>query len=119
DRQVVAERLQLARERLPRDANPVLAPVSSIMGEIVLLGLRPAAPAQSPDEARRQAMELRTFADVTARNRLLAVEGVSQVTVLGGLLKQYQVLTSPARLAAEEVTHQQLTDAAGKATAIA
>jgi len=119
DRQVVSEKLQLARERLPRDANPVLAPISSIMGEIMLLGVRPAAPAPTPEEALHTAMELRTFAEFTMRNRLLAVEGISQVTVMGGVLRQYQVVTSPERLAAEGVTLQQLADAAEKANVIA
>ena len=115
DRQIVAEKIQLARERLPRDANPVLAPISSIMGEIVLLGLRSTDPAAGPEKL----MELRTLAEFTVRNRLLAVEGVSQVAVLGGVLRQYQVITSPERLAAQNVTLAQLTDAAEKANALA
>jgi CzcA family heavy metal efflux pump len=108
DRQIVAEKLQLARERLPRDVNPVLAPISSIMGEIVILALRGG-----------DAMQMRTLAEFTVRNRLLAVEGVSQVTVMGGVLKQYQVVTSPERLAAQNVSLQQLTDAAEKANVLA
>jgi CzcA family heavy metal efflux pump len=64
-------------------------------------------------------MELRTLGEFTVRNRLLAVEGVSQVTVMGGVLKQYQVVTSPGRLAAQGVTLQQLADAAEKANVIA
>ena len=119
DRQVVAEKLQLAREQLPRDISPTMAPVSSIMGEVVLLGLRPAVPSVDPDEALRQQMELRTLGEFTFRNRLLAVEGVSQVTVMGGVLRQFQVITSPARLAAQRVTLQDLTAAAEKANAIA
>jgi CzcA family heavy metal efflux pump len=119
DRQVVTEKLQLARERLPRDANPVLAPISSIMGEIMLLGVRSTAELDSPQKQLDKAMELRTFAEFTLRNRLLAVEGVSQVTVMGGVLKQYQVVTSPERLAAQNVTLQQLTEAAEKANVIA
>lgn len=115
DRQIVAEKLQLAREQLPTDANPVMAPISSIMGEIMLLGLRP----ENDREAAEQAMELRTLAEFTVRNRLLAVEGVSQVTVMGGLLKQYQIITSPARLAAQNVTLQELTAAAERANVIA
>ncbi len=107
-RQVVAEKLQLARERLPRDINPVLAPVSSIMGEIMLIALRSGDP-----------MEMRTLAEFDVRNRLLAVEGVSQVTVLGGVLKQYQIVTSPERLASRNITLGQLTDAAERANALA
>ncbi|AMV22628.1 efflux RND transporter permease subunit [Planctomyces sp. SH-PL14] len=119
DRQIVAEKLQLARERLPQDANPVMAPISSIMGEIMLLGVRSTATASDEAAAATKAMELRTLAEFTLRNRLLAVEGVSQVTVMGGVLKQYQIVTSPARLAAQGVTLEQLTDAAQQANVLA
>jgi CzcA family heavy metal efflux pump len=119
DRQVVAEKLQLAREQLPDGVNPVLAPISSIMGEIMLLGVRSTADLAAPEEQAEKAMELRTLAEFTIRNRLLAVEGVSQVTVMGGILKQYQVITSPARLAAQNVTLQQLVEAVEKANVIA
>lgn len=119
DRQIVAERLQLVRDRLPRDANPVMAPISSIMGEVMLVGLRPAEAAKTSDEELKRGMELRTFGEFTVRNRLLAIDGVSQVTVMGGYLKQYQVVTSPARLASQRVTLQQLTDAAKKAYVLA
>ncbi|MEX0744394.1 MAG: efflux RND transporter permease subunit, partial [Phycisphaeraceae bacterium] len=136
DRQVVAEKLQLAQSRLPGDVRPVLAPISSIMGEIMLLGLRtsenkPGPADHEPDdepgdiehsvraEMQNSAMELRTLAEFTVRNRLLAVDGVSQVTVMGGVLKQYQVVTSPARLAAQNVTLEQLVEAAEGANVIA
>ena len=119
DRQIVAEKLQLAREKLPADANPVMAPISSIMGEIMLLGLRDTRPVDTPEQARERGLALRTLAEFTIRNRLLAIEGVAQVTVMGGILKQYQIITSPARLAAQDVTLQQLVDAGAKANAIA
>ncbi len=119
DRQIVSEKLQLARERLPRDANPVMAPISSIMGEILLLGLRSTAQVKTREAQESQAMELRTLGEFTLRNRLLAIGGVSQVTVMGGVLKQYQIITSPARLAAQNVTMKQLTEAAQKANVIA
>jgi Cu/Ag efflux pump CusA len=119
DRQIVAEKLQLARERLPAETNPVMAPISSIMGEIMLLGLRSNAKLGSSEEQAAKAMELRTLGEFTLRNRLLAVGGVSQVTVMGGVLKQYQIITSPARLAAQNVTLLQLTEAAQKTNVIA
>ena len=119
DRQIVAEKMQLARERLPADSNPVMAPISSIMGEIMLLGLRSTAELKTPEEQEAKAMELRTLGEFTLRNRLLAVEGVSQVTVMGGVLKQYQIITSPARLAAQNVSLLQLTEAAQKSNVIA
>ncbi len=119
DRQIVSEKLQLARERLPKDSNPVMAPISSIMGEIMLLGLRSTAELKTPEEQAAKAMELRTLGEFTLRNRLLAIGGVSQVTVMGGIFKQYQIITSPARLAAQNVTLDQLVTAAKKANVIA
>ncbi len=119
DRQIVAEKMQIARERLPGDVNPVMAPISSIMGEIMLLGLRSRKPPADEATAAELNMELRTLGEFTVRNRLLAVEGVSQVTVMGGTLKQYQIITSPARLAAQNITLGQLTAAAEKANVLA
>jgi len=119
DRQIVTEKMQLVRSRLPKDVNPAMAPISSIMGEIMLLGLRSNATLATPEEQKLKAMELRTLAEFTLRNRLLAVEGISQVTVMGGILKQYQIITSPERLAAQNVTLQQLTEAAAKVNVIA
>ncbi len=119
DRQIVSEKLQLARERLPSDAKVTMAPISSIMGEVMILGLRSTEPAKTPEEQLEKSMQLRTLGEFTIRNRLLAVEGVSQVTVMGGVLRQYQVITTPNRLAAESVTLEQLTKAAENANVIA
>ena len=119
DRQIVAEKMQIARERLPNEVNPVMAPISSIMGEIRLLGLRSKINPANDAAAAEQKMDLRTLGEFTVRNRLLAIGGVSQVTVMGGILKQYQIITSPARLAAQNITLQQLTEAAQKANVLA
>ncbi len=119
DRQIVNEKLQLAQSKLPPGTNPTLAPISSIMGEIMLLALRSDRVPANQEEADAKAMELRTLGEFTIRNRLLAVEGVSQVSVMGGILRQYQVVTSPSRLAARNVTLSQLTEAAAKANVLA
>lgn len=119
DRQIVSEKLQLVRERLPPDTNPVLAPISSIMGEILLVGLRSR---ETPGDRQREleaAMELRDWGEFTLRNRLLAIEGVSQVSVMGGVLRQYQIVTSPTRLARLGVDLDELVEAAKKANAVA
>jgi len=118
-RQMVSEKIQLARDRLPSDVRITLAPISSIMGEVMILGLRPVRAADSESERLEQAMRLRTLCEFTVRNRLLAVDGVSQVTVMGGVLRQFQVITSPERLAAAGVTLDQLITAAERSNGIA
>jgi copper/silver efflux system protein len=104
-RQIVTEKLQLVSGALPAGAGPpVLAPIASIMGEIMLIAI---TGAEGVGE-----MDLRSVADWTVRRRLLAVQGVAQVVPLGGEVKQYQVLVDPARLAAYQVTLQDVLAAA-------
>jgi Cu/Ag efflux pump CusA len=94
-RQIVSEKLQLVRGTLPPDIPPpVLAPVSSIMGEIMFIALA---------SERHSTLDLKTTADWVLRRRLLAVPGVAQVIPIGGDTKQYQVLVRPERLAAYRV----------------
>jgi CzcA family heavy metal efflux pump len=89
-RQIVSEKLITIGEGLPIGVgSPTLAPQSSIMGEILLIGLTSDSTSQ---------MDLRTIAEWTIRPALLATGGVSQVTVIGGDFKQYQVLVNPAKM---------------------
>ena len=94
-RQVVAEKLQGVLAMLPADMPaPVLAPVASIMGEVMYIALR---------STQHDLMTLKTVADWALRRRLLAVPGVAHVVPTGGETRQYQVLVSPERLAAYRI----------------
>ncbi len=95
-RQIVAEKLTLVSAALPPEVDqPFLAPVSSIMGEIMFVAL---------ESDRHSPLDLRTAADTVLRRRLLAVPGVSQVIATGGGQKQYQVLVDPMALREYGVT---------------
>ncbi len=103
-RQIVAERLALAAERLPPGITPQLAPISSIMGQIMIVGMWSETDDTSP-------MELRTLADWVVRQRLLTIPGVSQVFAMGGQRMQFQVLVDPAELVRYGVTLDEVTEA--------
>ena len=103
-RQLVAEKLALVTGTLPPQVErPVLAPISSIMGEILFFAL-------SSDSA--DPLTLRTVADTVVRRRLLAIPGVSQVTPIGGAERQFQVIAHPDALRANNVSLTELLDAA-------
>ena len=78
-------------QRLPENVSPQLAPISSIMGQIIMIGMWSEGQKTSP-------MQLRTLADWVVRQRLLTINGVSQVFVMGGERMQYQVLVNPHEL---------------------
>ena len=97
DRQVVNERLQLAAEQLPNGVKPTLAPISSIMGQILMYGMW-------SEGGKTDPMEVRTLADWVVRQRLLTIPGVSQVFTMGGGRMQYQVLVDPDALRSFDLT---------------
>ncbi len=102
-RQIVAEKLQLARAGLPPDLPPPqMAPAASVMGEIMFIALR---------SDRHSGAELKSAADWVLRRRILAVPGVAEVLTIGGDEKQYQVTLRPERLAAYGVTVDQVVRA--------
>ncbi len=104
DRQVVNERLQLLQGRLPNGVTPQLAPISSIMGQILMLGM-------FSEGDKTEPLELRTLADWVVRQRLLTIPGVAQVFTMGGGRKQFQILVDPEKLLRFGVSLQQVKDA--------
>jgi HME family heavy-metal exporter len=105
NRQLVAERLALARAQLPAGVDPVMGPVSSIMGEVMLLALPLDPPAQGPAATP---MEAREYADFVMRPRLLSIPGVSQVIPIGGEVRQLRVEPDTARMAQAGVSLSQV-----------
>jgi HME family heavy-metal exporter len=104
NRQQIAERLNLVREQLPEGIVPQLGPISSIMGEILLIAL-PADPAKvSP-------MQVREYADWVMRPRLLTIPGIAQVIPIGGEVRQYRVEIKPAQLQALGIEREKLEGA--------
>src|SRR5436190_5077318 len=102
-RQIVVEKLALVGGTLPPQVErPVLAPVSSIMGEILFFAI---------SSEHDDPLALRTIADTVVRRRLLAVAGVSQVTPIGGAERQYQVIAHPDQLRANNVSLTELLTA--------
>lgn len=104
NRQLVAERLQLVQGRLPEGMVPIIGPVTSIMGEIQFAGLT------SPDGSV-DPMGLRSAADWVVRPRLMTIPGISQVVVMGGQVKQYQILVSSDRLQKKGIALEDLKHA--------
>jgi CzcA family heavy metal efflux pump len=100
NRQQIAERLSLIRDRLPAAVTPQMGPINSIMGQIVLAAMT------APDEV--SAMELREIADFVIRPRLLTIPGVAQVIPIGGEVRQYRIAPNPAAMRALGVTQEQV-----------
>ncbi|MDR0305291.1 MAG: CusA/CzcA family heavy metal efflux RND transporter [Chitinispirillales bacterium] len=98
-RQIVSEKMVTLTEALPAGVMPVLAPQSSVMGEILFIGMQ----ADSTS-----LMELRTLADWLVKPAILATGGASNVTVIGGDYKQYQILADPQKMNAYGVTIHEL-----------
>jgi HME family heavy-metal exporter len=113
DRQIVAERLAVAADHFPPGVKPQMAPISSIMGQILQVGLY-------SESGKTNPIELRTLADWVVRQRLLTIPGVAQVITMGGGRKQYQVLVNEEELLKYNVTlhdvEQALADSNNNAT---
>ncbi len=107
NRQLVSEKITEAREQLPQGVSPFLAPISSMMGEFMLVAVSSKTGATDP-------LELRTLADWTIRPRFLTITGVSQVIPIGGGVKQYQALVSPEKLKQFGITIEEVSTALEK-----
>ena len=102
-RQVISEKMSLLAEQLPAGITPMLAPQSSVMGEIMFIGMQADSTSM---------MELRTLAEWIVKPAILATGGVSNVTIIGGDYKQYQILADPVRMDMYGVTMEELKSAA-------
>lgn len=107
NRQLVNEKLAQASGQLPAGITPNMGPISSIMGEIMLIAV-------SSKSGETDPLDVRTLADWTIRPRLLTIAGVSQVINIGGGVKQYQALVSPEKLTRFGVTLEEVTTALEK-----
>ncbi len=107
-RQFVQERLAGVRSALPEGVEPFLTPAASLMGEIALIGV-------SSRDGRTLPRDVRSLADWTIRPRLQSISGIAEVLNMGGGIKQIQVMPEPHRMAAHEVTFEELETAAREA----
>jgi HME family heavy-metal exporter len=102
NRQLVAERLNLIREQLPANVTPMMGPISSLMGQILMVAVT---------SDRATPMELREAADFTIRPRLMSIPGVAQVIPMGGEVRQYRVSPQPPALRTLGVSYEQIEKA--------
>lgn len=110
DRQIVAEKLALAGDRMPKGVRPQLAPIASIMGQIMQVGMW-------SENGKTDPMEVRTLADWVVRQRLLTIPGVAQVVTMGGGRKQFQVLVNPEELVRFDATLEDVEKAVSASNA--
>jgi HME family heavy-metal exporter len=102
NRQQVTERLSFVREQLPRNVNPQMAPITSIMGEIMLIAV-------ASDEA--SPMEVREVVDWVMRPRLLTIPGIAQVIPIGGEVRQYRVTLNLAQMTNLDIARNEIETA--------
>ncbi|WP_374029098.1 efflux RND transporter permease subunit [Bdellovibrio bacteriovorus] len=101
NRQLVQEKLALAKERLPKDVTPIMGPITSLMGQIQMIALYSENESVPP-------MQVRDLAEWVLRPRLMTVPGVAQVISIGGGLKQYQILLSAEKMNLHQLHLEQI-----------
>lgn len=112
-RTLVQERLQAAREQLPAGVQPFMTPVASLMGEILLVGVRSTIREGQPGHLPPR--EVRTIADWTIRRRLQGIAGIAEILNMGGGIKQIEVQPDPYRMQAHQVSLAELEAAVAQA----
>jgi CzcA family heavy metal efflux pump len=112
-RVLVQERLQSAREQLPENVQPFMTPVASLMGEILLVGVRSTIKEGEPGYIPPR--DVRALADWTIKRRLQSIPGIAEILNMGGGVKQIEVQPDPFRMQAHNVTFAELEEAVAKA----
>ena len=102
-RQIVTEKLNQVSGSLPENVKSIMGPVSSIMGEVMFIGVTTDTPDITP-------LDLRTIAEWDIKQRLLGISGVSKITAIGGDLKQYHVLVDPQKMLNYDITLHQVQE---------
>lgn len=97
NRQIVMEKLPLAKTRLPKGVDPIMAPISSIMGQVQIIGLSSKSGKHSP-------ADIRSIAENQIKYELLAIPGVSKIIVAGGAAKQLQIVIDPNKMKSYNIT---------------
>jgi len=112
-RVLVQERLQSAREQLPDGVQPFMTPVASLMGEILLVGVRSTVKEGQPGYIPPR--DVRALADWTIKRRLQSISGIAEILNMGGGVKQIEVQPDPFRLQAHNVSFAELEEAVSEA----
>jgi cobalt-zinc-cadmium resistance protein CzcA len=113
-RQLVNERMQEARSKLPPGVEPAMGPISTGLGEIFMWTVEPKEGGKKPDGSAYTATDLRTIQDWIVRPQLRNLPGVTEINTIGGYLKQFHVAPDPAKLVAYGLGFHDLMEALSK-----
>ncbi len=112
-RMLVQERLQGVREQLPEDVQPFMTPVASLMGEILLVGVR--STIKEGEAGYLPPREIRSLADWTIKRRLQSVSGIAEILNMGGGVKQIEIQPDPYKMQSNDVSFDELEEAVTEA----
>jgi CzcA family heavy metal efflux pump len=112
-RMLVQERLQGVREQLPEDVQPFMTPVASLMGEILLVGVR--STVKEGEAGYLPPREIRSLADWTIKRRLQSVSGIAEILNMGGGVKQIEIQPDPYKMQSNDVSFDELEEAVTEA----